>query len=79
MGEVNSIRPVNELICEVVPYHEHLTESEFELIRLNSNSVKYNKKEIIFRQNIRTSHIMYIKSGLVKIYKEGRNIAQSAK
>jgi CRP-like cAMP-binding protein len=57
----------------LVPFDQYLTDLEKEEIRKNSNSVVYNKKEIIFRQNTRTSHIMFISSGMVKIFKEGRN------
>jgi CRP-like cAMP-binding protein len=57
----------------LVPFDQYLTELEKEEIRQNSNSVLYNKKEIIFRQNTRTSHIMFLSSGMVKIFKEGRN------
>jgi len=57
----------------IIPYEEILTSEELQKIEENSNVVKYEKKEVIFRQNTRTSHIMFIKSGLVKIYKEGRN------
>ena len=49
-----------------------LSESEIELIKQKSNIVSYQKGNNIFLQQTRTSHIMYIKSGLVKIYKEGR-------
>jgi CRP-like cAMP-binding protein len=56
-----------------LPFSMFLSEEELALFKENSNAVYYNKKEVIFRQNTRTSHIMYIKSGLVKIYKEGRN------
>jgi CRP-like cAMP-binding protein len=37
----------------------------------NSSIVRFSKKDIIFRQNTRTSHIMIIISGMIKIYKEG--------
>jgi len=50
-----------------------LNNSEIELINRNSNVVKYKRRDVIFKQNTRTSHVMYLKSGLVKIYKEGRN------
>jgi CRP/FNR family transcriptional regulator len=56
-----------------MPFFKHLTSEELSLVKNNSNIVVYEKKEVIFRQNTRTSHIMCIKSGLVKIYKEGRN------
>jgi CRP/FNR family transcriptional regulator, polysaccharide utilization system transcription regulator len=53
-------------------FFELLSESEIELIKQKSNIVSYQKGNNIFLQQTRTSHIMYIKSGLVKIYKEGR-------
>lgn len=56
-----------------IPFAGLLSEEELSDVRDNSNIVTYEKKEVIFRQNTRTSHIMCIKSGLVKIYKEGRN------
>jgi CRP/FNR family transcriptional regulator, polysaccharide utilization system transcription regulator len=49
-----------------------LNSEEIEMIRKNSNIVPYHKKDKIFLQNTRTSHIMYVKNGLIKIYKEGR-------
>lgn len=56
----------------VLPYQELLTEEEKQSIYENSNIVRYNKRDVIFLQNTRTSHIMFLKSGLVKIYKESR-------
>lgn len=56
-----------------LPYMNLLTEEQREVIIKNSNIVRYKDRDVIFLQNTRTSHIMYIKSGLVKIYKEGRN------
>jgi len=56
----------------VLPYSELLTEDEKQSINQNSNIVRYNKRDVIFLQNTRTSHIMFLKSGLVKIYKESR-------
>ena len=57
----------------VIPYGGLLKDNEIEDVINNSNVVNFNKKEIIFRQNTRTSHIMFVKSGFVKIFKEGRN------
>jgi CRP-like cAMP-binding protein len=57
----------------VIPFGDLLNEEELQDVLDNSNVVNFNKKEIIFRQNTRTSHIMFIKSGMVKIFKEGRN------
>lgn len=57
----------------VIPFVQFLKEDEIIEINRNSNLVNYDKREIIFRQNTRTSHIAFIKSGLIKIFKEGRN------
>ena len=58
---------------ELVPYHQLLSPEQLELLQNNSNVVNYNKKDSVFRQGTRTSHIMLLVSGLVKIFKEGRN------
>lgn len=59
-------------LCEEqIPYVQLLNISEREVLIENSSIVRFNKKDIIFRQNTRTSHIMISISGLVKIYKEG--------
>jgi CRP/FNR family transcriptional regulator, polysaccharide utilization system transcription regulator len=65
----------NELI---IPFQHCLTPSELEDIRANSNTVTYQKKELIFRQYIRTSHIMFVRSGLVKVFREGKNRRSSS-
>ena len=56
-----------------IPFENCLNSSELELLKKNSNVVRYKNKDIIFRQHTRTSHIMLINSGYVKIFKEGRN------
>ena len=56
-----------------IPYGNFLTQDQIELMINNSNNVKYNRKDVIFKQNTRTSHIMFVKSGLVKIFKEDKN------
>jgi len=43
-----------------------------DLLIKQSNIIRYRKKEIIFRQSARTSHIILILNGLVKIVKESR-------
>ena len=62
-----------DLCKELLPFYQLLNEGEIELLSKNSNIVRYKKKDIIFRQSTRTSHIMLVISGLVKIFKEGRN------
>jgi len=57
----------------ILPFRNYLGEEEIEEISQHSNIVRYDRREVIFRQNTRTSHIMFVKSGLIKIFKEGRN------
>ncbi|MFW6222880.1 MAG: Crp/Fnr family transcriptional regulator [Bacteroidota bacterium] len=56
-----------------LPYESLLTPDDHEEIAGKSNTVKYANKDIIFKQDTRTSHIMFVNTGLVKIYKEGQN------
>lgn len=58
---------------EILPGFTKLSKSEADLLVSYSNVVHYKKNDVVFKQNTRTSHIMFILSGLVKIYKEGRN------
>jgi len=57
----------------IIPQGHCLVPEEVEEIRQNSNVVTHQHRELIFRQNTRTSHIMFIKAGMVKIFKEGKN------
>lgn len=50
-----------------------ISEEEVNLILQNGKDVIYQKKDVIFKQGTLTSHAMFIKSGLVKVYKEGHN------
>lgn len=56
-----------------LPFMNVLNDEQREVIVKNSNIVRYKERDVIFLQNTRTSHIMFVKTGLVKIYKEGRN------
>jgi len=54
-------------------FYRYLTEEEKKSILVNSNLVKYSRRDVIFKQSARTSHMMFVVSGLVKLFKEGRN------
>lgn len=56
-----------------LPYAELLKDDEMKQILDHSHSVHFKNKEVIIRQGTPVSHLMYIKSGYVKIFKEGRN------
>jgi len=46
------------------------SEQEKKDLAANSSLVRYDNKDVLFKQKTRTSHVMYIVDGLVKIYKE---------
>jgi CRP-like cAMP-binding protein len=56
-----------------IPFSHLLTNEQRLFLSENTYQVRYRKKDIIFRQNTRTSNVMFVKSGLIKIFKEGRN------
>jgi CRP/FNR family transcriptional regulator, polysaccharide utilization system transcription regulator len=64
---------LNNKWMEKLPGFSKLNEKEVPVIVNSSNLVNYKKNDVIFKQNTRTSHIMFVHSGLVKIFKEGRN------
>jgi CRP/FNR family transcriptional regulator, polysaccharide utilization system transcription regulator len=66
-GPETCVSFVYELSC-----FDLLTEDEKELINSRSVLVSYKKGEMICKQGSFASHIMYLESGLVKIYLEGR-------
>jgi CRP-like cAMP-binding protein len=63
---------MNEIFT-TIPIFASLTNEQIESINNNLNIVSYKKGDIIFKQNTPCSHIMFIKSGLVKVFKECRN------
>lgn len=59
-------------IC-IIPSFDVLDNQQISDINNNSYAVKFRKNEIIYRQNMPISHIIFIKSGLVKVFKEGES------
>jgi len=47
--------------------------SELEQVNLNSREAEFRKGDIILHEGSMTSHIIYLKSGLVKEYQKGAN------
>jgi CRP-like cAMP-binding protein len=53
----------------MIPTYGELTEQQIALINKNSYIIKHGKGEVIFVQNRPVSHVIFIKSGLLKLYK----------
>lgn len=56
-----------------LPFTSLIKKNDLQELFKKSNLVRYSKKETILKQDTRTSHLMLIKEGMVKIYKENRN------
>lgn len=54
----------------LLPTFDSLTDNQIQRINENSIIVKYKRGEVICRENIPVTHILYLKSGLVKLHKE---------
>jgi len=52
---------------------EIVSQNDIDFLLQSSNTVKYDKGDIIFKQTTRATHLMCLKSGLVKIYKESNH------
>ncbi|MGC9374406.1 MAG: Crp/Fnr family transcriptional regulator [Bacteroidales bacterium] len=55
------------------PNKDIISPNDIDLIKTNCKIVQYQKKDVIFKQDTLTSHIMFVKSGLIKIFKQGKN------
>lgn len=56
-----------------LPFSGLLKYEELLDIQNNSNQASFFKGDTLVRQNTRTSHVLFLKEGLVKVHKEGRN------
>jgi CRP-like cAMP-binding protein len=57
----------------IIPHQKYLTSDEIDEIRAHINVVHHSKRDIIFRQNSETSHLIFVRAGLVKVYKERKD------
>jgi CRP-like cAMP-binding protein len=57
----------------IVPLQQFLKREELDEIRTNSTFVTHEHRELIIRQHTRTSHVMFVRSGLVKVFKEDKS------
>jgi CRP/FNR family transcriptional regulator, polysaccharide utilization system transcription regulator len=57
----------------IIPLQINLKSDEIEEIRAHTSVVHHPKRDIIFRQYSGTSHLLFVKSGLVKLYKENKD------
>jgi len=57
----------------IIPLQNYLTPDEIEEIRAHMKVVEHSRRDVIFGQYSRPSYLMFVKAGLVKIYKESKD------
>lgn len=62
-----------DIFDKLFPKDDILTEDEIKELKSAGKTISFRKKDVIFRQGTLTSHAMFLESGLVKIFREGRN------
>lgn len=65
--------PQINILDTLFPKGSILTEKQTENIKASGRFITFNKKDVIFREGTPTSHIMFLESGLIKLYREGKN------
>lgn len=68
MKNKSARKPITE-----IPGFSMLTKEQNQLIQSASYIVSYGAGEVLFRQDTPVSHIMYVQSGLIKIFRESGN------
>ena len=62
-----------DIYYKLFPKGDILTDQEINQLKSSGKTISFSKKDVIFRQGTLTSHVMYLESGLVKLFKHGRN------
>jgi CRP/FNR family transcriptional regulator len=57
----------------IIPLQNYLTADEVEEIHAHFRVIQHLKRDVILRQNTRSTQLMFVKSGLVKVYKERKD------
>ena len=63
-----------DIYDKLFPKGDILTNEEISELKSCGKTINFNKKDVIFRQGTLTSHVMYLETGLIKLFKDGRNI-----
>jgi CRP-like cAMP-binding protein len=50
-----------------------LNEQDISKLKSDGKTFSFNKKDVVIRQGTLTSHVMFLESGMIKLFKEGKN------
>jgi CRP/FNR family transcriptional regulator, polysaccharide utilization system transcription regulator len=58
---------------EIVPYDYLLSAEQKAYLKSKTTYTSYGNKDVVYKQNTRTSHVFFVKQGVIKVFKEARN------
>jgi CRP-like cAMP-binding protein len=62
-----------DILDKLIPKNGILTDLEIDQLKSHGKTILFKKKDIIFRQGTLTSHVMFLESGLIKLFKKWKN------
>ncbi|MBU8891905.1 MAG: Crp/Fnr family transcriptional regulator [Bacteroidales bacterium] len=62
-----------DIYDKLFPKDDILTGKEINQLKSKGKTILFKKKDVIFRQDTLTSHVMFLESGLVKLFRSGKN------
>jgi CRP-like cAMP-binding protein len=62
-----------KVYSKLIPQGEILSADDVDMLMTGGRTIRFSRKDMIFRQGTLTSHVMYLESGLIKIFKTGKN------
>jgi len=63
---------ISPIFTKLFP-NDILSSQEINKLQLGGKIISFNKKNVVFRQGTLISHVMFLESGMVKLFKEGKN------
>ena len=67
------IKNDTDIYDKLFPKGDILTNEEINQLKSSGKTIHFNKKDVIYRQGTLTSHVMYLETGLIKHFKNGKN------
>ena len=67
------IKNNSDIYNTLFPKGNIITKKEINQLKTKGKTISFKKKDVIFRQGTLTSHIMYLESGMLKLFKVERN------
>ncbi len=62
-----------DILDKLIPKNDILSDYEIDQFKIHGQTILFKNKDVIFRQGTLTSHVMFLESGLIKLFKKWKN------